>query len=363
MKANFSKLGYFILLTVIALSASTTSFGKPNEKYTKTVSKSFAATPQTYLRLENKFGTVAITNWDKPEISIEVSIEVQTNSKQEAETTLNGITIRLNQQQDTIIATTIFDEKSDKIKGIFNLGQNSKEFSVNYTIKLPKETNIIVSQKFGDVNVDEITGYAAINVKYGNIRIRSLSRGNVQPLNNIVLGYAEGNIEHLGWCSIDLKFSKLNINNGKAAVLVSKHSNVEVENISSLVVKGKFDTYRIGNIKNLVAESSYTEFKVKTLSGKLAVEGKFGGIRIDQLANTFEEVRIDLEHAGVRLGIAPDISYKIDATSNFGSINISDDSKLSKVTKNTSSHTYGNVGNNPKGTINIVTKFGDIDIE
>ena len=363
MKATFGKLGYIILLTVIALSASSSLSGKPNEKYTKTVSKSFPATPQSYLRLENKFGSVSITNWDKPEISIEVSIEVQTNSKQEAESTLNGITIRLNQQQDTVIATTIFDEKSEKIKGFFNLGQNAKEFSVNYTIKLPKETNIMVSQKFGDVNVDEITGYAAINVKYGNLHVVNLTRGNVQPLNNIELGYAEGNIENLGWCSIDLKFSKLNIFKAKAAVLVSKHSTIEVENISSLVVKGKFDNYQIGNIKNLVAEGSYTEFKVETLSGKLSLEGKFGGIHVDQLAKSFEEIRVDLEHAGIRLGIAPEISYKIEATSSFGNINIADDSKLSKISKNTSSQVYGNIGNNPTGTINIKTKFGDIDIE
>lgn len=363
MKATFGKLGYFLLLMAISLSVSTTLFGKPNEKYTKTVSKSFAATPQTFLRLDNKFGTVSITSWDKPEISIEVSIEVQTDSKQEAESTLNGITIRLNQLQDTIIATTIFDEKSEKIKGFFNLGQNAKEFSVNYTVKLPKQTNIIVSQKFGDVNLDEVSGYASINVKYGNLRIGNLTRGNVQPLNSIELGYAEGNIDNLGWCSVDLKFSKLNITKVKAAVLVSKHSNIEVENASSLVVKGKFDNYRIGSIKNLVAEGSYTEFRVETLTGKLSVEGKFGGVRVDQIGSSFEEIGIDLEHAGVRLGIAPEIAYKLDATSSFGNISVPDDSKLSTVSKNSSSKVYGNVGANPTGTVNIKTKFGDIDIE
>lgn len=363
MKAIFGKYGYALLLMVIALSASTTLLAKPSEKFSKTVSKSFASTPETFLRLDNKFGTVSVTNWDKPEISIEVNIEVQTSSKEEAESTLNGITIRLNQQKDTIIATTIFDEKSEKIKGFFNLGKNVKEFSVNYTVKLPKQTNIIVSQKFGDVNIETITGYAAVNVKYGNLRIGNLTRGNVQPLNSIELGYSEGNIEKFGWCSIDMKFSKFNIGAGKAAVLVSKHSTIEVENASSLVVKGKFDNYKIGKIKNLVAEGSYTEFKVKTLSGKLSVDGKFGGIRVDQVTNTFEEIQIDLEHAGIKLGIAPEISYKIDATSNFGNINISDDSKLNKITKNTSNQMYGNVGNNPTATIKIRTKFGDIDIE
>lgn len=363
MKATIEKLGYFLIILVIALSANTALFGKPNEKFTKTVSKAFASTPQTYLRVDNKFGTISVTNWDKPEVSIEVSIEVQTNTKQEADKTLDGITIRLNQLQDTIIASTIFDEKSEKIKGFFNMGQSVKEFSVNYTIKLPRQTNLIVSQKFGDVSIEEIDGFAAINVKYGNLRVGQLTRGNTQPLNSIDLGYAEGTIEKLGWCSIDLKFSKLSINSTKAAVFVSKHSTVEVENASSIVVKGKFDNYKIGKIKNLVAEGSYTEFKVKTLSGKLSVDGKFGGIRVDQVTNTFEEIQIDLEHAGVKLGIAPEISYKIDATSNFGNINISDDSKLNKITKNTSNQMYGNVGTNPTATIKIRTKFGDIDIE
>ena len=47
MKATIEKLGYFLFILVIALSASTALFGKPNEKFTKTVSKSFASTPQT----------------------------------------------------------------------------------------------------------------------------------------------------------------------------------------------------------------------------------------------------------------------------------------------------------------------------
>jgi len=363
MKATIGKLGYILLTMVIAFSASTALYGKPNEKYTKTVSKSFPSTPQTYLRLDNKFGTVSVTNWDKPEISIEVSIEVSTSSKQEAEKTLNGITIRLNQLQDTIIATTIFDEKSEKIKGFFNMGQNVKEFSVNYTVKLPKQTNIIVSQKFGDVNLEEITGYAAINVKYGNLRVGSLTRGNTQPLNSIELGYAEGNLGKIGWCAIGLKFSTLNITTAKAAVLVSKHSNIEVENASSLVIKGKYDNYEIGSIKNLVAEASYTEFKVQSLSGKLSIDGKFGGVEVNRVMNTFEEIQVDLEHAGIKLGITPEISYKLDATSKFGDINIPDDSKLNKISKNTSNQVYGNVGSKPTGTIKIKTEFGNIDIE
>lgn len=365
MKARFRKSAGFVAILLLTSFFATTLVGKPSEKFSKSVSKSFPATENTYLRVDNKFGSISVTNWDKPEISIDVSIEVQTNSKQEAESTLNSINIRLNQIQDTIIATTIFDEKSEKIKGFFNLGQNVKEFSVNYSIKLPKYTNVIASQRFGDINIEELSGYASLSVKYGNLRVETLSRGNTQPLNSIDLAYSEGNVENMEWGTFGLKFSKLNITNSKALVVMSKYSTIVIEKSSSIVTKNKFDNVKIGDLKNLVGEGSYTDYRIETLAGKLSMVGKFGGLRVDNVASTFELIDVNLEHAGVRLGMPSSTSYKINADASFGNINLPDNANVNRISKNTSTHVDGVVGSeaNAKATVKIQTKFGDINLD
>ncbi|HUX54936.1 MAG TPA: hypothetical protein VMV56_11020 [Williamwhitmania sp.] len=364
MKARFRKSAGFVAILLFASFLTTTLVGKPSDKFTKSVSKTFPATENTYLRVDNKFGSVTVTNWDKPEIAIDVSIEVQTGSKQDAESTLNGITIRLNQIEDTVIATTIFDEKSEKIKGFFNMGQNVKEFSVNYSIKLPKYTNVIVSQRFGDVNIDELSGYASLSVKYGNLRIGTLSRGNTQPLNSIELAYSEGNVENINWGTFELKFSKLNITNSRAMVIMSKYSTIDIEKASSIVTKNKFDNLKVEEVKNLVGDGGYTDYRISTLTGKLSLVGKFGGLRVDEVTNSFELIDVNLEHAGVRLGM-PSTSYKINADASFGNINLPDNANVNRISKNTSTHVDGVVGSdaNAKATVKIQTKFGDINLD
>jgi hypothetical protein len=364
MKARYRKSASYITVLLLASLITTTLVGKPSEKFTKSVSKTFPATESTYLRVDNKFGSVAVTNWDRPEIAIDVSIEVQTSNRQDAESTLNSITIRLNQIQDTIIATTIFDEKSEKIKGFFSTGKNVKEFSINYSIKLPKYANVIISQRFGDISIEELSGYAALSVKYGNLKVGRLTRGNISPLNSIDLGYSEGNIDNINWGTFELKFSKLNITNARAIVLMSKYTTIDIENASSIVTKNKFDNIKFGDIINLVGDGSYTDYKVSSLSGKLSLVGKFGGLRVDEITSSFKEINVILEHASVRLGM-PSVSYKINADASFGSINLPNNANVNKISKNTSTHVDGVVGSNAKvsPTVRIQTKFGDINLD
>jgi len=63
MKARYRKSASYITVLLLASLITTTLVGKPSEKFTKSVSKTFPATESTYLRVDNKFGSVAVTNW------------------------------------------------------------------------------------------------------------------------------------------------------------------------------------------------------------------------------------------------------------------------------------------------------------
>jgi len=117
-------------------------------------------------------------------------------------------------------------------------------------------------------------------------------------------------------------------------------------------------------VKNLVGDGGYTDYRISTLTGKLSLEGKFGGLRVDEVTNSFELIDVNLEHAGVRLGM-PSTSYKINADANFGNINLPDNANVNRISKNTSTHVDGVVGSdaNAKATVKIQTKFGDINLD
>jgi len=59
---------------------------------------------------------------------------------------------------------------------------------------MPVGTDLTLSNKYGNTDIDELHGLMDLDIKYGNITAQKLTRGNIKPLSQLNLAYGKGQL-------------------------------------------------------------------------------------------------------------------------------------------------------------------------
>jgi hypothetical protein len=334
-----------------------------SQEVSKEYHKEFNAGANTTLDISNKYGDVVITGWDKNQVKIDVKVTLELPNKERAEKLLSYIDVQFAETENTISAKTVIDDK-------FNFsgwGVSSKKFSIDYNVKMPFETALTLANKYGNTDLDELHSLVNLDVKYGNLAVGKLTRGNEKPLSRISLAYGKGTVDQSGWLDLSIRYvGNMDLTKCQALLLDSKYSKLDLEEASSLVGESKYDKIRIGKINNLVLENGYTETTIGTLAKKLNYTGSYGAFSIDLIPAGFESVEVETRYMGVRLGIDESADYKLDAKVSYGGLKYREENFRigQKIVENNSSHISGvsGKGDSPVADVNITSSYGSVKL-
>lgn len=342
------------LLCAVALTAFA-------EEVKKEFHREMVPTDNTTLSVNNKFGSVVTETWDRDNIVVDVTVKVDHPSADKAKKMLEMITVEFTEEGGNLTAETVF---SNDFSSISWKGSNNS-FSINYTVRMPAYINLSIDNKYGNMVVDEVSGLTSLNVKYGDMTVNKLTRGNVKPLNTLIVAYGKGTVEELGWAEINTRYCGMfSVVRATALLVDSKYSKVSVTEVSSLVADSKYDGYTVGAANNIVVIGGYTDLNFKMVNKKLEVETKYGNLNVDRIPAGFEKVTVKAGYCAVKLGIDPEACYRLDANSSYGSVKI-DDAKFSpdrRIVGNTSTELAGKVGKcaNPTSEVTINASYGSV---
>ncbi len=355
---------YLLKLTVLPLFIALTAFSLVKDEKTRTINKEFDVTANTSLSIENKFGNVDIKNWDKPKIQISVTIKVDHPDAEKAQKLLDYISVDIHKEGDKIVAVTQIDDKFNKSGTWFNFGSEKKQFSIDYTVNMPADVDLTLDNRYGDIFINELSGYVNISVKYGNLKANRLTRGEKNPLNQISMGYSKGSVGEINWAKMEMKYSEITVDRSKALIVVSKYSKVFVDECSSLVSESKYDTYKIGDISNFVSTAEYTNFRFDKIIKKLNLDIRYSDCRVDYVPSGFESIKVNTSYGGIKIGIDRNASYQLKGDARYASINYPEGNKLSVVKENNSSTVSGVVGEDEKTTSSVLisTNYGNVSL-
>jgi len=359
MKAQKFKFG--ILFIFIVAFDLTTAYTIQDE-FTKKYHEEFDTNKSTELIIQNKYGEVDIKDWDKNLVEIDVVITVEHPDKERAERILSMFSVEFSQEGNTIKAITKIDEKFHRMNRSW--GSKGKRFSIDYTVSMPKDLKLDLSNKYGNTFINELTGEVSIEIKYGNLKANKILRNNTRPLSKLTLGYGKAIIEEVNWLKTDIKYSKMEIEKSKALVIVSKYSKIYVSEGSSIVAESKYDGYDIGHVTNFVSESGYTSYKFDQIDKKLDLTSKYGGCKVGYIPKDFESIKITNEYGGITLGIDKNASYYLKAEAKYGKIHHPEGKMFSRIIENNFSSVDGIIGSeeSPKAKVNIWSKYGSVKL-
>jgi hypothetical protein len=357
MKKLFYKSGLLSFLALVLLATTVAA-----QEVTKEYHKEYKADAKTTLDISNKYGDVIITGWNNNQVVIDVKVTVDVPGQDRAQKLLDMIDVKFTEGTDLITAKTVIDNKFN-----FSIWSGQKKFSIDYTVKMPYVTNLDLANRYGNSDIDELRGLVNLNIKYGNINVGKLTRGNEDPINKISLEYGKGTFEETGWLDMYVRYSgAVTIDNSQALLIDSKYSKLRIGETSSVVGEAKYDSYGIDKINNLVLSSGYTTVNVGSLAKKLEFEGSYGSLTVEDIPTSFESVDVDVRYTGVRLGIAESASYKLDGESSYGGIKFDEDkfNYQKRIVENNSSEMTGVVGKekSPSATVKISTSYGTVKL-
>jgi len=351
---------FSLTLTILAiLFAIQTSFAEKTE-FIKEIHKEFKTSSNTLLDISNKYGDVTIIDWDKQEVKIDVKITVQAKDQEKADKTFARIDIAFNNSDVVIKAVT---EIKNKVSFI-STESNNVEFQIDYTVHMPINQKLDLSNKFGSIFINEIHGVSNITCKYGELQAKKLLFENTKVLSKVDLQFSDAKIGSCNFLKVVAKYSALDIETSTTLDLATKFSDVNIGNTKIIKLDTQYDDYKITSIENLGMTSSFSDIKISSLGNKFITNSKYGNVKIKDISANFEIIDIAARFVDVSVGIPLDASYQISSTTKFGDIHIPKSNSINKNETNMTTTTNGFIGSekSSKSKIKINSEYGDITL-
>lgn len=311
MKKLINPYKSFVLLAFALVPLLGTAGNGENIEKKRTISKSYNVGPDDRLSIENSFGNIVITTWDKNEIQVDVEVGVRASSEEKAQEMMNVINVKDNQGGHDISFKTDIGQMSGKDN--WNKNEDTRKFYVDYKIIMPSKNSIRVENSFGKINIPDFEGSASLTSKFGE-----LTTGRLPNATLVHVEFGKADIGQLNNADVVLKFNGNSqvagiSGNSKVDVQFCSRVDITVDNtVSALSLVQSYSTINLRVSGNLSAQ-----FDVHTNFGSFNNKTEFD-ITEDDKDDDLSGPKFDKSYEGK----AGSGNAKIKIKSSFGSVRL-----------------------------------------
>jgi len=264
MKQTFKITALLMIVMLVGTSQTIQAIEK-----TKKYHNSWPEASVENLKISNKFGEVKFRNDGGTEITIDVKVTAESSSESRVDDILSKINVSMEKNGKTVQAQTSIDG---------NFKGNNK-FSIDYIINVPASKNLSVSNKYGNVVVNQLNAKGQFDIQYGNITAVALKGNDI----SVLLAYGKGSIESGDDMKIDMSYSNITLGEIGNLQLESKYSSVDIDKVKEIKVESKYDKFNFDNVVSVTATTKYTQIKIGKLSKFFKIDTGYGGIKIENI--------------------------------------------------------------------------------
>ncbi|MFC2115287.1 hypothetical protein ACFLTU_02340 [Bacteroidota bacterium] len=274
--------------------------------------RSFAAGPETRLDLSNKYGTVHIIPWKKDSVHIAIDLSIKSSNAAKLEKLKRNVDFEFTDTKYYIIANTIFGAKSNNffsdLKDLSGtIIPTKNDVKIDYTVQVPSGMNINITNKYGDIYIDDMKGSVSINLSNGDIKANSLSGET-----NISLNFGNGIINELSNAKLNIAYADLEIHSAGQLRIESKSSKVRIHQVEILKTLSKRDKYVVSQIDNLFGESWFSDIWLYKMNEEINYSPNYGALKVDSIPEYFSFININTEFADLNMVFERSASYQLE---------------------------------------------------
>lgn len=333
MRNQIFKNRYAILLMVLFSGTIMTVSGQTSEKR---INKEYNISEGFTLGIDNEYGEINFVNWDQDVVDVEITISVESKSESKAEDILEKIEIDISESKSRVDFYTEVEQ--------VNTGGKTK-INVVYDVKAPAYINATLEQSYGSMYIQEITGIADLEVRYGSLMATAFMNQDRDSWNTLDLKYGEATIEKVTALAAEVRYSELTVNESMVLETESAYSKLF-----------------LGKVVELSAECKYDKLNVDLLTGILEVDAAYTNVSVGRISNDFSEVFVDLAYGNFKAGLDPQPAFAIEADVSYGSINIPEGDYV-KEKQAGNEEVMGTIGGGSVAKILADIKYGNLVLE
>lgn len=303
-----------ILLAAVFLSAGILVSAQPvNDSRIK--NKSYPVSPETTLEVENKYGTILIVPWTKDSVKITADIFLEAKNISKLRKLKNDIDVSFTGTSNYVIARTVIGDGGSRVaselRALSNTLVSSSTVEINYTIYLPEYINLVLTNKFGDIYIDDLNGDVDISLSNGVLKANHFT-GNSQ----IELLFAKAMIRELGTSSLKMSYGELTLGSAQQLDLSSKSSDIKIDTVGVMKIDSRRDKIAVGEVEYLYGVSSFTDLTIQDFIREADCDMSYGNLIIEKVLPEFTRINIESDYTDITLFTSPESSYNVDILRN-----------------------------------------------
>jgi len=261
MKKHIDPFKLFTILAFLVTPFFSTASDGNNVEKRKNISKSYTVGASDKLSIENSFGDVLVSTWDKNEIQVSVVIRVNAPTDEKAQRMLDEINVIDRKGGNDIYFKT---EVGNMGKGKKDRdGGDQRGFFVDYKITMPSGNPLSIENSFGKINIGDFNGPVSLTSKFGE-----LSTGKLSDAKVLHVEFGKADIGPVTNPDVTFKFNSSSLIrniSGTAKVHVEFSNNVELSIDNNIKDLNIFESY--SNLRLNVPDNLSADIKVHTNFG------------------------------------------------------------------------------------------------
>lgn len=315
-----------LLLCTIFASA-----GEQKISSKKEYNKSFVTNRDYTLKIDNKFGSITITHWEKNEVALRVVAEASGNHEKKVQGVLDNIDVNITQKGKIISGVT---------SAPANKSDNSISFHIDYYISMPCWMNLDLYQKYGNIIIPKTIneGLCNVSIKFGNIEAGSF----IKPL-NIVSQYGNISIIDAKRATFTMQYSGMtNIRNVDTLKIDSEYSDLKIGEVADLDMESSFGSAKISLVKKARVSLRYADMSVNKVQNVLDIsEQSFCKVVVKEVDPAFKSISSESFHGVMTIYVPIDASFNLEAKNfDYGKFRVDKSLNVAREKDNLSSPFY-----------------------
>ncbi len=344
------------LLILAALMLGTTVQAQSHTDK-RSVSRSFSASHETTLEVQNKYGKIQVVTWEKDSVSIEVDINLTESKPSKLRKLKDDVRIDFTGTKTYIIAKTMIESEKGRIaselKSIGNtIAGTNKRMEINYMVYVPEYMDVVLNNKFGDIYMDDLGGQVDIELSNGVLKANRLDGNSV-----IKLGFANAMIKSLGSATMKLSYSDMVLEEVSQLDLESKSSKLNVDSVNVLKINSRRDKLFFKHVEYFYGKGNFSQVWVYDFLRESDVYMKYGELTIEHVVPEFSKIFIESDYTDITLFFDRETSLAFDILHHEKTIlSLPGDEVLAEENLDGKDHykTTGTIGaGDPEGQLNI----------
>ena len=339
---SFYKSVLFLALTLL----TNLLFGQSELK--KEFSQTYDLSNDGALYLENKYGDVHISGWEKDVIQIEVNIETKGKNKSKVKELLDRVNpsiIATNRQ--IIIKSEIARKETGLIGKYINKIDPFKKANaiINYRIYLPKYAEVEIYNKYGDIFISNWKGKLKAEVDYGNINSKEVISNS-----KITIRHGDVHAETITSSTIKMKEALLSITFGKDLKINSNGSEINIGTMEGLDITSNKDKIEINTLNGAFGSIEYSAVLFRNVENRINLHLSSAELKVMKL-NKIPTINISQTESEMYFNIS-DTNFSFNAKLEQGVL------RIPKTMKNIES----NILDKKKKLREITASYGGVRI-